>query len=159
MKKIYIPIILLLSAFGAASAQVSANSSGGVATGTNGTVSYSVGQVVSTAHAGSSGSVNQGVQQPYEFFVTGIDDFPGIQLEMTAYPNPTRATLNLKVEGIQQSGLNYELYTSAGQLVTGARLENTITEIPMHGLAVGNYMLRVLNTETNIKNFTIIKID
>lgn len=159
MKKIYIPIILMLSASGAVSAQVSANASGGVAGGAGGTVSYSVGQVVYTSHEGSGGKINQGVQQPFEFFVTGVDHYPGIQLEMVAYPNPTRATLNLKVDYVNQFALNYELYTSTGELITSAQFKNTITEIPMDGLAVGNYMLRVLDSTIVIKNFTIIKID
>jgi hypothetical protein len=40
---------------------------GGEATGSGGSVSYSVGQVVYTTNTGINGSVAQGVQQPYEF--------------------------------------------------------------------------------------------
>jgi hypothetical protein len=53
--------------------------------------------------------------------------------------------------------MNYELYNSAGQLITGARIENVITEIPMQGLAAGNYKLRILNTEATLKTFSVIK--
>ena len=47
------------------SAQENTVASGGKATGSGGTVSYSVGQVVYTTNAGTNGSLSQGVQQPY----------------------------------------------------------------------------------------------
>jgi len=138
-------------------AQQSANASGGDASGSGGTASYSVGQVVYTHTTANEGSSNQGVQQPFEFFVTGIDDFPGIQLEMTAFPNPTRSSLNLRIDSEYQPGMNYQLYNAAGQMITGARIENIITEIPMQGLSAGNYLLRILNAEVALKTFSIIK--
>lgn len=158
MKKVNIlGLCLVLAATTAGYAQQSANASGGDASGSGGTAAYSVGQVVYTTASGTTGTSNQGVQQPYEFFVTGIDDFPGIQLEMTAFPNPTRSSLNLRIDGEYQSGMNYELYNSAGQMITGARIENVITEIPMQGLSAGNYLLRILNTEATLKTFSVIK--
>ena len=54
-----------------AQAQESVNSTGGNATGSGGTVAYSVGQVVYTANTGSSGNVEQGVQHAYEILVVG----------------------------------------------------------------------------------------
>ena len=138
-------------------AQQSANASGGDASGSGGSAAYSVGQVVYTSVSGATGTSNQGVQQPFEFFLTGIDDFPGIQLEMTAYPNPTRSSLNIRIDGDYQPGMSYQLYNTAGQMITGARIENVITEIPMQGLSAGNYLLRILNTEATLKTFSIIK--
>ncbi len=138
-------------------AQQSANASGGDASGSGGSVSYSVGQVVYTTASGAGGMANQGVQQPFEFFVTGIDEFPQIQLEMLAYPNPTRSTLNLKIDGEHMSGLYFELYSVSGQLVSMARIEDVVTEIPMEMLAAGSYMLRVLNADVALKTFSILK--
>ena len=50
-------------------AQTSVNAIGGDATGSGGSVSYSVGQVVYTTNKGTNGSVVEGVQQPYEILV------------------------------------------------------------------------------------------
>lgn len=47
-------------------AQQANASSGAVASGSGGSVSYSVGQLVIKTETGSAGSVAQGVQQPYE---------------------------------------------------------------------------------------------
>ena len=54
-------------------AQESANVSGGEATGSGGTVSYTIGQVAYTNHTGTNGNINQGVQQPYEIYLVGIN--------------------------------------------------------------------------------------
>lgn len=48
----------------------------GNATGTGGTSSYSIGQVVYASATGTNDSVNQGMQQPFEIFILGNDDFP-----------------------------------------------------------------------------------
>ena len=71
------PIVLLATGLlwvGLAQAQESANASGGDASGSGGTVAYSVGQVVYTTNTDASGTVSQGVQQPYEIFTLGIKE-------------------------------------------------------------------------------------
>ena len=74
-KKTFISAAFLLLGLGGLHAQESVNSSGGEATGTGGTASYSVGQVVYTTATGTNGSVAQGVQQPYEISTTvGINE-------------------------------------------------------------------------------------
>jgi hypothetical protein len=96
--KTTIMIMLFFGAFvSKTQAQQSTNSSGGNATGSGGKVSYSVGQIVYTSTAGSGGSASQGVQQPYEIFTLGIDDFSNINLTMIVYPNPTTTLVNLKI--------------------------------------------------------------
>ena len=56
-------------------AQESTQTSGGEATGEGGTVNYTVGQVAYDTHTGTTGSVAEGVQQPYEISVViGIED-------------------------------------------------------------------------------------
>jgi len=155
-KKINLSILLLGIGL-TVHAQQATNAIGGDASGSGGSASYSVGQIVYTYATDNEGSSNQGVQQPYEFFVTGIDDLPGILLEITTFPNPTQSSLNLRIESEYQSGMNYQLYNAVGQLITSARIENVIFEIPMQGLSAGNYLLRILNAETALKTFSIIK--
>ncbi len=55
-------------------AQESIVASGGEATGTGGSSSYSIGQVSYTSNQGTGGSVEQGVQQPFEIYaVLGME--------------------------------------------------------------------------------------
>ena len=95
-------------------AQETTTTTGGDASGTGGTASYSVGQVFYTTNTGTNGSVAQGVQQSYEIStITGIN-ITGINLELSVYPNPTTGYLTLKVEDVELSTLNFQLYDIQG---------------------------------------------
>ena len=62
-------------------AQTSVNTIGGNASGSGGSASYSVGQVVYQAHSGTNASIIEGVQQPYEILVvTQIEKVKGIEM-------------------------------------------------------------------------------
>jgi len=83
-KKLKLSSILLLGlGLTGLQAQESVNATGGDASGSGGSTSYSVGQVVYTTNTGANGTVEQGVQRPIEISVKGIN------LTVLAYPNPT----------------------------------------------------------------------
>ncbi len=70
-------LLMLLPCFGLADlqAQEALPASGNNASGSGGSSSYSVGQLVFSYKTGTTGSVTEGVQQPYEIqVITGIDD-------------------------------------------------------------------------------------
>lgn len=138
-------------------AQEAVTASGGDATGSGGTVSYSVGQVAYTAISNSSGSVNQGVQQPYEFFILGINDNKDISMEMSVYPNPSVAFVNLKVVNQNLENLYFQLYDVNGKLLINQKVSSTETSIPMETLSSATYFLKVLDNKTVVKTFKIIK--
>jgi hypothetical protein len=65
--------------------------SGGNASGSGGTVCYSMGQITYQTFEGINGTIAQGVQQPYEIsVVTAIENTERITLEYKVFPNPTR---------------------------------------------------------------------
>ena len=101
--------IVLLAAgliwVGFAQAQESSNSSGGNATGSGGTVAYSIGQVVYTTNTGSNGSVAQGVQHAYEIFTVGIKETE-LNISLTAFPNPTTENLTLQISDFNNEKLS-----------------------------------------------------
>src|SRR5665648_315019 len=79
--------------------QETISATGGNATGSGGSVSYTIGQVTYHNLSGSNGTVAQGVQQPYEIsVVTAIINTREITLECTIYPNPTRGIVRLVIE-------------------------------------------------------------
>lgn len=157
-KKISFTVLLLLTmGITALQAQQSTNASGGNATGAGGSASYSVGQVAYTYVSGTSGSSNQGVQQPYEFFVTGIDVQKDITLAMTVFPNPVQSTLNLKVENQDLENLSYQVYDVNGQLLLNEKVSSTLTSVPMQSYSAGTYLLKVINKQKALKTFTLIK--
>jgi hypothetical protein len=165
MKKLKkLAIIFFLSILAnAIQAQEVIPASGGNASGSGGTVSYSVGQVVYTTNTGTNGSVAQGVQQPYEIsVVTGIENSMKINLTCTAYPNPATTHLTLKIETTENENLSYQLYDVSGKLLENKRVEANETTIYMGHRPVATYLLKVVQTNQasspiEIKTFKIVK--
>jgi hypothetical protein len=133
-------------------------STGGNATGTGGSVSYSVGQVVYTTNTGSNGSVSQGVQQPYEIsVVTGIEEALGISLELLVYPVPATDFVKLKIKNYEVENLRYHLYDNNGSLLQDNKVESSETSIIINNLVPAIYFLKVTDNKKVVKTFKIIK--
>ena len=158
-KKIKLSAILLLG-FGLAGlqAQTAIPATGGNASGSGGSVSYSVGQMVYTTNTGTNGSVAQGVQQPYEIsVVTGLEEAIGINLILSAYPNPTTDFLKLKVENYDNTNLSYQLFDINSKLLENKKIEGSETSIFMSNLVPATYFLKVTDNNKEVKTFKIIK--
>jgi hypothetical protein len=83
---------------------------GGNVSGSGGSVSYTVGQILYNTISGTNGTLAQGVQQPYEIsVVTGIEEALGISLEIVVFPNPATDFINLKIENYDVQNLRYFL--------------------------------------------------
>lgn len=132
-------------------------SAGGNATGTGGSASYSVGQLVYTTATGTTGSVAQGVQQPFEInVVSSIGDIFDISL-FSAYPNPASKHLVLKIENTELSSLTYQLINTAGFVLKSAIISAQTTTINLAALSTSTYFLRIFSDDKEIKVFKIIK--
>ena len=158
-KSLVLPVLLLFFTFSLSTvqAQESVNATGGDASGSGGSASYSVGQVVYTTNTGTTGSVAQGVQQPYEIYVvTGIEAAKGINLTVSAYPNPTTDYLTLEVNAFELSTLNFQLYDMQGRLLQSDKITGTQTRISMGGLVPATYFVKVTEGKKEVKTFKII---
>ena len=121
---IIIILLIILSSF-RIMAQQAINASGANATGSGGSVSYSVGQVLYTTNSGSNGSSAQGVQQPYEISTTlSLPEANDIRL-MSVYPNPTTNRVVLNVGNYGTTNLSLQFIDSNGRIL----LENKIINI------------------------------
>src|SRR5690554_726866 len=139
-------------------AQTSVNATDGDVSGSGGSVSYSVGQVVYTTHTGTSGSVAEGVQQPYEIsVVTGLEEAQSINLSVTAYPNPTTDYLTLRIDEFEISNLSFQLYDMSGKLLQNEKITGNQTSIVMSNLLPATYFVKVIQGNKEVKTFKIIK--
>ncbi len=139
-------------------AQTSVNATDGDVSGSGGSVSYSVGQVVYTTHTGTSGSVAEGVQQPYEIsVVTGLEETKGINLSVSAYPNPTTDYLTLEVKDVELLNLHFQLYDMNGKLLQNEKITGNQTSIVMSNLLPATYFVKVIQGNKEVKTFKIIK--
>lgn len=142
-------------------AQEAIPAAGGNASGSGGSVSYTIGQDAYNTIIGSNGSVAQGVQQPYEIsVVTGLEEVNGIKLNITAYPNPATDFITLKVEASTTPGIrsmSYQLSDISGKLLENKKLASNETSIDMKNLVSSIYFLKVTSNNKEIITFKIIK--
>jgi hypothetical protein len=138
-------------------AQETIPTSGGEATGSGGTVSYSVGQLLSNMNIGSNGTVTQGVQQTIEFVVLSNPELIALTLSAVTYPNPTTDYIVLSLTDATLTDLSYTMFDLQGRLVTKAKVEQEATQIAMKNLAIGVYILKVNQNNQELKTFKIIK--
>jgi hypothetical protein len=139
-------------------AQSTIPASGGNATGTGGTVSYTVGQIVYTKNTGTGGSVSQGVQQPYEIsVVTGIKEAKDITLSMIAFPNPATDFVRLSIRNYEIQDLKYQLFDINGSMVQQEKIVSDETNISMQSMLPATYFLKITRGNKEIKTFKIIK--
>ena len=137
MKKIQIPFFLCCLLFcGPLSLQAQSNTvaSGGEATGTGGTVSYTVGQIDYSTLTGTGGSANEGVQQPYVISDVGVETLVDPGFSASIFPNPTTENLILKISPKYPEGLSYSLYDMNGKLLLQQPLNQQQTNIAMKDL-------------------------
>jgi len=155
---LFTTIIFVSFSLSAIMAQESINSAGHKATGSGGSVSYSVGQVMYLNNIGTNGSVSEGVQQPYEIMeLTDIEEFKNITLHAYAYPNPTTDVLTLDIADYNISQLYYKVFDNNGRLLQNQKIVDNITQINMQYLPSATYYVNIYSKENQLKTFKIIK--
>lgn len=151
--------LLILSIALCATIQIQAQnntvSAGADAEGSNGNVSYSIGQVVYTSATGINGSINQGVQQPYDYdVITGIEH---TEIELNLYPNPTLGQVNLSISDSRTQEYSLSLFDATGRLIMQNSQLDGLNSFSMESYATGAYTLSVFKKEELVKSFRIIR--
>lgn len=139
-------------------AQESINVAGGDASGSGGSASYSVGQVVSDSAKGANGSVLPGVQQPYEISVVlAIKEAKDVSISFAVFPNPTSDQIILDLKDSKLSNLGLKIYDGQGKLLQSEKITSTQTKITMSELKPSIYFVKVVQENKEVKTFKIIK--
>lgn len=156
IKKQYPATLLLVAlSLNSLNAQTAVAATGGDATGSGGSVSYTVGQIVYTTATGSTGSVAQGVQQAYDISITeGVDEKT---ISLSAFPNPITDQLNLSITGFTTQQYVYQMFDSSGKLVKSEKISSSTTSISAQQFTPGVYLVSVLDNNSIIKTFRIVK--
>ena len=132
--------------------------SGGNASSSTGSVSYSVGQTFSNTSESNTGSVATGVQQAFEISViSAIVEANSVNLSCEAYPNPVTNYLQLNISELSFEDMEYQLYQANGTLVNSSSVNAKTTAIDMQQYTQGIYILNVISGNTKIKSFRIVK--
>ena len=115
--------------------------------------------VVYITLTGVTGTIVQGVQQPFEISVmTSYNDRWEISLKYMVYPNPTTDNLILKVKNAESLNLSFQLYDINGRLLKSNKITGDKTNINVNDLIPSEYFLKVIDQkDKEIKTFKIIK--
>ena len=138
-------------------AQSNTVTTGGDASAASGSVSYSIGQIEYISATGSNGHINQGLQQPFEFYIITGSHEDKINLSIKAFPNPTDYIINLVVDLSILSNLNYQLFNLQSQLIESKNIQTKNSLIDLSSYLPGTYILRITRNQHEIKSFKIIK--
>ena len=157
MKRIIVTFILTFAFSAMLSAQSSLVGTGGEATGNGGSVSYSVGQIAVQSNSDGTASVSEGVQQPYEISVVGVDNYPGITLHAVLYPNPTQGRLKLEISNLQFEG-EVKVFDVDGKYLLSNKIEGETTEFDISSYAPGTYYVNVYSGKQTLKTFKVVKM-
>ena len=141
------------------SAQSAVVPTGGTASGSGGSVTYTVGQIADQHVYGTGQYIIEGVQQPYEIQTVGVNNYPGITLSAIVYPNPTVGKVMLSISNfdIPSSGLMLQVFDFNGKQLQTMVIKDAQTEIDMSGYAAATYQLRVVNGKQVMKTFNVVK--
>lgn len=136
-------------------AQQNTVATGGNASGSNGSVSFTVGQIDYTTASGTDATLSEGVQQPFEFFDpdAGLSEH---QFNISLYPNPSNEFVIVNIAD-WNSTMNYQLTDAKGSLVQFGTIVNEETILDMRDLSIGSYHLHLSSSNQTIRTLQIIK--
>lgn len=161
MKKTLLTAALLLTGL-SLKAQETFATTGGDATGTSSSISYTVGQMAImtdyervTAVENASANVREGVQQTYSVEELKIEGTEPFNFDIKVYPNPTTDNITVRLEQ-SVAGMRYELYGANGQLLQKESIDSNEQTIEMGEYAAGAYLLRIMGDPAS-QSYRIIK--
>lgn len=133
-------------------------SAGNFATTSGGTtLSWTVGEVITTTESSSSAILTQGFQQPVIVNPLTINDRNADAFTISVFPNPTLEQITIQKE--QNGTLRAELIDVLGQVIGHYQLQDNQTQIDLNKLPAANYLLRICTIENEpLQTFKIQKI-
>ncbi|MBW1655005.1 T9SS type A sorting domain-containing protein [Flavobacterium quisquiliarum] len=133
--------------------------SGSSASGSSGTVTYSIGQVFYTyIGVESVYNVAQGIQHQEAGTSLDIPDIEKPTTQIVAFPNPAIDFVNISMTGLELEGQKYyRLYDIQGRLLKQNLINQTEAQVSLSYLSPSIYILVVYNDSQILKSFKIIK--
>ena len=136
------------------------NTSGADATGSSGTVTYSIGQVFYTYIGQSVYNVAQGIQhEELEKTLTTPENNVEPKTEIFIFPNPTTDYVTINMEGleVENGPRSYQLYDIQGMILKQNTINQSETQINLTDLSSSIYILHVYLNNKVLKTFKILK--
>ena len=133
--------------------QEAVSTRGGSYTNSNGSVDFTIGEVIINTGTDGTNDLTQGFHQTNWKFA-GIENHSA-DYEAIIFPNPTEGFLNIKTSTYEN--VVYTLYDAQGKLVMQDELFEEQTSLQVSHLAPGKYSLVLNNENEKLKTFKLIK--
>ena len=158
MKKITLLIftLILSEILMAQTTQDVLGTSGSLAIGGGGSLSYTIGQVGYSIATNSIGSLGAGFQQSYEISSTAGLDETNFSLEAKVYPNPTTNFLMLSIKDLNETYI-YQIVDFSGKTIANGKLKSPQTQLDFGSYVGGSYYIKISINKKNIKTYHVIK--
>lgn len=127
------------------------------ASSTDGSISYSIGQIDYIALSSASTFINQGLQQPFEIVTLSGNEIKDIQISAVVYPNPSVNNLIISLQNYDYENLSYRLFDVRGREISEGKIANSETIVSMQPFASATYILKLVANNKEIKTFKILK--
>jgi hypothetical protein len=123
---------------------------------TNGSLSWTIGEIETETINNSTTILTQGFQQG-NISINSISELPGSEITIRVFPNPASSFVILEVDSKSSADLHFELYSLDGQLLLSRDLTTLQEFIDVQNLAPSIYILKVFNARNVFNVFEIVK--
>ncbi len=137
-------------------AQQNTVASGGDYNGSNGTVSFSIGQIDYLNITNANGNVNQGVQQPYQILDNSVNQ-SDLNVNITIGPNPSSNELTVVADFTNMKDVSGYITEQNGKILKKKQILNINPSFDLKDLSSGTYFLIIEQNDQILKSFKIIK--
>lgn len=158
MKQIILTVLLLSAGYAVQAQSIERQVIGSAGGSYSGSfqVDWTAGETVTTTASAGSVILTQGFQQPASS-TSGVKTVSSSN-NVTVYPNPTGATVNVAWTGTSFSG-TMELYDANGRLVfTGSETAASKAVIDLSAQAPGIYTLRLTGSDAQVSVHRITRL-
>lgn len=154
MKRLVKLFILSLFFVFSANAQEVISTSGDFHSASTGSITWTIGEVLTETYATGLNYLTQGFNQS-QLSATAIEELPGLDLLIEAFPNPTSDYLILQTDQIYPC--EYQVFNLLGELVTEGKMIDRQTKIDFRDFVPATYILKIREKDLAIKQFKIVK--
>nr|WP_298988800.1 T9SS type A sorting domain-containing protein [uncultured Polaribacter sp.] len=130
-------------------------SSGGNIT-SNGSLSYTIGQIVVHSNTNSAASFHLGVQQPFELIALNIEEV-NLGLSFKTYPNPTTGLFNLELKQGVDFPYQLKIFDIRGRQILDQTITKELTNVNIQPYSKGVYLLQLIKSGKQIISFKLLK--
>lgn len=152
---IAIGLIISTARVGLAQELQAVGSGGAFHQNTQGSISWSLGEVATQTLKAGDYIITQGFQQS-KLTLTSVYQRQGYNKLIIAYPNPTNDFINLKTDGHTQN-LYYRVYDINGRIVKSGEFKSNPTLVSFRDLDAAIYFIRIIQNNLEVKTIRVVK--